>query len=125
VGRDSRATSAEFQAAFIEGLISTGCNVLDIGLSRLQCCTGRQYHFQTDGGAAITASHNPAGWNGLKLAVGLSMTTNSEQLREIYRVIESEEFVSGRGKVTETPIDDAYIEDIVSGCASKASRRFY
>lgn len=113
-GRDSRATSADFEVALIEGMVSTGCDVLDIGLSTTPMLYWAQYHFETNGGAAVTASHNPAGWNGVKLAVGYSMTTNSEQLREIYRIIESEDFVSGQGKVTEAPIDDDYIADIVS-----------
>lgn len=112
VGRDSRATSAEFEKALIEGLLSTGCDVLDIGLSTTPMLYWAQYHFQTPGGAAVTASHNPAGWNGVKLAVGYSMTTNSEQLREIYKIIEDEDFATGEGKVEETPIDDAYIADI-------------
>jgi phosphomannomutase / phosphoglucomutase len=112
VGRDSRATSAEFEIALIEGLTSAGCDVLNIGLSTTPMLYWAQYHFETSGGAAVTASHNPAGWNGVKMAVGYSMTTNSEQLREIYQIIESEQFVEGSGKVTETPIDDAYIEDI-------------
>lgn len=112
VGRDSRATSAEFEKALIEGLLSTGCDVLDIGLSTTPMLYWAQYHFQTPGGAAVTASHNPAGWNGVKLAVGYSMTTNSEQLKEIYKIIEDEDFATGEGKVEESPIDDAYIEDI-------------
>jgi phosphomannomutase/phosphoglucomutase len=113
VGRDSRATSAEFETALIEGLTSTGCDVIDIGLSTTPMLYWAQYHFDTTGGAAVTASHNPAGWNGVKLAVGYSMTTNSEQLREIYRIIETREFEKGSGKVDEIPIDDAYIEDII------------
>lgn len=113
VGRDSRSTSSEFEAALIDGLLSTGCDVLGIGLSTTPMLYWAQYHFQTLGGAAVTASHNPAGWNGVKLAVGYSMTTNSEQLREIYQIIENEDFATGAGKVTEAPVDDAYIEDIV------------
>jgi phosphomannomutase / phosphoglucomutase len=113
VGRDCRTTSADFEIALIEGLKSTGCEVLDIGLSTTPMLYWAQYYFQTEGGVAVTASHNPAGWNGVKLAVGYSMTTNSEQLREIYQIIESEEFAEGSGKANETPIDDAYIEDII------------
>src|SRR5207249_9322794 len=113
VGRDSRATSADFEIALIEGLTSTGCDVLDIGLSTTPMLYWAQYHFETKGGAAVTASHNPAGWNGVKLAVDYSMTTNSEQLREIYSIIEKEDFARGSGNVTEAAIDDAYIEEVI------------
>lgn len=61
----------------------------------------------------VTASHNPAGWNGVKLAVGYSLTTNSEQLREIYQLIEREDFVKGEGLVISSPIDDLYVADLV------------
>ncbi|MGH9958561.1 MAG: phosphomannomutase/phosphoglucomutase, partial [Pyrinomonadaceae bacterium] len=113
VGRDSRSTSAELEKALIAGLISTGCNVIDIGLSTTPMLYWAQYYFKTTGGAAVTASHNPAGWNGVKLAVGYSMTTNSAQLREIYQVIESEDFQKGSGTARDVPVDDLYIEDIV------------
>jgi phosphomannomutase / phosphoglucomutase len=113
VGRDSRSTSEEFEKALIAGLISTGCNVIDIGLSTTPMLYWAQYHLKTTGGAAVTASHNPAGWNGVKLAVGYSMTTNSAQLREIYQIIESEDFQTGSGTARDVPVDDLYIEDIV------------
>lgn len=113
VGFDSRATSQVFETALVEGLVSTGCHVLRIGLSTTPMLYWAQYHFNSPGGAAVTASHNPAGWNGVKLAVGLSMTTNSAQLREIYRIIEEEKFVTGSGSVKDEPVDDLYIADIV------------
>lgn len=113
VGRDSRSTSEVFEKALIDGLVSTGCHVLQIGQSTTPMLYWAQYHFDSKGGAAVTASHNPAGWNGVKLAVGFSMTTNSAQLQEIYKLIEEEKFVTGEGSVEDTPIDDLYIADIV------------
>lgn len=123
VGRDSRATSAEFEAAFIDGLVSTGCDVVDIGLSTTPMLYWAQFHFETLGGVAVTASHNPAGWNGVKLAIGYSKTTNQDDLREIYRIIESEEFVNGKGGVTESPVDDEYISDLVKRVKIKGKPR--
>lgn len=113
VGRDSRATSADFAAAFISGLKTSGCNVIDIGLSTTPMLYWAQFYFDSIGGAAITASHNPAGWNGVKLAVGFSKTTNSAQVQEIYQIIEQEDFERGEGSVAEVSIDDAYIQDLV------------
>lgn len=113
VGRDNRSTSEEFSKAFVRGLISTGCEVLDIGLSTTPMLYWAQFHFKSIGGAAITASHNPAGWNGVKLAVGYSQTTNSEELQQIYKIIEEEDFITGTGRGSETPIDQAYISDLI------------
>lgn len=113
VGRDSRSTSKEFSSSFIRGLMSTGCEVLDIGLSTTPMLYWAQFHFESIGGAAITASHNPAGWNGVKLAVGYSQTTNTEQLKEIYDIIKEETFTKGTGSERKSPIDEDYIADLI------------
>jgi phosphomannomutase/phosphoglucomutase len=112
-GRDSRATSADFHKALVAGIVSTGCEVLDIGMVTTPMLYWSQYHFQTTGGAMVTASHNPAGWNGVKLAVGYSLTTNSEQIQEIYELAEKEDFVNGEGRVVPAPIDDLYVADLI------------
>ena len=66
-GRDIRASSPSLQAALNRGLAEAGAEVIDIGL----CCTEEVYfataHFGAGGGLMVTASHNPADWNGLKL----------------------------------------------------------
>ena len=113
VGRDSRATSPAFETAFIDGLVSSGCNVVDIGLSTTPMLYWAQFNFETPGGAAVTASHNPAGWNGLKLAVGYSKTTNPHDLQEIRQIIEQESFANGKGKATKSSVDDQYVADLV------------
>jgi phosphomannomutase / phosphoglucomutase len=113
VGRDCRGTSELFQKALIDGLLATGLEVLDLGMVTTPMLYWAQFHHKTLGGAMVTASHNPAGWNGVKLAVGYSLTTNSEQLKEIYQLIEKEDFAKGHGKATPAPIDDEYVADLV------------
>lgn len=112
-GRDSRATSAQFHKALMEGLVSTGCEVLDVGMVTTPMLYWAQYYFQTLGGAMVTASHNPVGWNGVKIAVGYSLTTNSAQIQEIYDSVQREDFVKGQGRVISAPIDDAYVADLL------------
>lgn len=118
-GRDSRATSLRFHAALVAGLVSAGCEVVDVGLVTTPMLYWAQFHFQTPGGAMVTASHNPAGWNGVKLAVGYSLTTNSEQLRQIYRLIEFEDFVKGAGRLVPASIADAYVADLTKRISIK------
>lgn len=122
-GRDSRATSEQFHKALVAGLMSTGCEVLDVGMVTTPMLYWSQYRFETLGGAMITASHNPNGWNGVKLAVGYSLTTNSQQIREIYELIEREDFVKGQGRVLPSPIDDAYVADVVKRVKIKGHPR--
>jgi len=67
VGRDMRLESPMLAAALIDGLIGSGADVVDIGL----CGTEEVYfgtvHHGADGGIMVTASHNPKGYNGMKL----------------------------------------------------------
>ena len=67
VGRDMRLTSEEFADAVIEGLIDAGVEVLDIGLCGTEMVYFATSHLNADGGIMVTASHNPADYNGLKL----------------------------------------------------------
>ncbi len=114
VGRDSRATSNELALALIEGLLSTGRAVIDIGLSTTPMVYWAQYHFQALGAASVTASHNPAGWNGVKLAVGYSITTNRAEIEELYQIISSDSATSGSGSIRNAEIADPYTADLLS-----------
>ena len=67
VGRDMRLTSNEFADAVIRGLMDAGVEVLDIGLCGTEMVYFATSHLGADGGIMVTASHNPADYNGLKL----------------------------------------------------------
>ena len=69
VGHDYRSYSEEVKKNFIEGLISTGCNVEDIGLCLSPTIYFSQFDLNTDAVAMITASHNENGWTGIKLSL--------------------------------------------------------
>ena len=114
VGNDARATSESFSAQMVRGLTESGINVVDIGTVTTPMSYWAQYHFNVPGLAMITASHNPAGWNGLKLGTGLSKTLLPDEITELYSLIEKEAYVSGKGVARKENIADAYIADIVS-----------
>ena len=67
VGRDIRLSSAELTDAVCKGLIEAGVEVLDIGLCGTEMVYFATDHLKADGGIMITASHNPADYNGLKI----------------------------------------------------------
>src|SRR5210317_147276 len=67
VGRDMRLTSDEFADAVIRGLTDAGIEVLDIGLGGTEMVYFATSELKADGGIMVTASHNPADYNGLKL----------------------------------------------------------
>ncbi len=66
VGRDARLTSADYTAALIAGLRSTGCDVIDIGMVPTPLMYFAVAYLNADGGAVVSASHNPPEFNGLK-----------------------------------------------------------
>lgn len=87
VGRDMRLTSSEFADAVCRGLIDAGVEVLDIGLCGTEMVYFGVTHLQADGGIMITASHNPADYNGLKLvreaARPISADTGLQEIRHL------------------------------------------
>ncbi len=111
VGRDVRLSSNILRDALIEGIISTGIDVVDIG----ECPTPLQYfsifHLILDGGIMITGSHNPPEFNGFKITVGKE-TIYGQEIQEIRKIVESgERRVKGEnGEVEYCDIIPHYIE---------------
>ncbi len=113
VGRDCRETSPKFSELFIQGITSTGCDVIDIGT----CPTPVLYfsipHLSLGGGAMITASHNPPEYNGFKLMSGLD-SIHSDGLQDIRRIIEKKEYVTGTGSVKKIDVITPYKDNILN-----------
>ena len=86
VGSDARASSGRFHQIAITNLNAAGIKVIDIGTVTTPMSYWAQYYFNTLGLVMITASHNPAGWNGLKLGTGLSKTLLQEEISELYKI---------------------------------------
>lgn len=113
LGYDCRLSSEEFKDVMISGLTSSGIHVINIGLSLVQMMYWSQYHFKTNGGIFISASHNPKEFNGMKMAVGFSNTMVTDEIQELRQITEKEKFVEGEGSVTEADIKDDYFLDIL------------
>lgn len=98
VGRDARLSSKELSRAFNAGLMGTGCEVIDIGLVTTPMVYFAVRHLQTAGGVVITASHNPAQYNGLKLRKG-ALPFDGEDIQALRRLAETGPFLEGRGRL--------------------------
>ncbi len=87
VGRDTRRSSSAFRAAVIAGLLSTGSEVIDIGMCPTPLISFAVRELGAEGGISITGSHNSARWNALKF-IGpdgaLLNAAKSEELLDIY-----------------------------------------
>jgi phosphomannomutase/phosphoglucomutase len=114
LGRDCRLHSERIGAAVLRGLLESGLEVTDIGM----CATPLLYfsvnHWDMDGGVMITASHNPAEDNGLKICVGKS-TICGPDLRKIGEMVEERDFVAPAvGHLTRRPVLDEYVDYVTA-----------
>jgi phosphomannomutase len=113
VGRDMRETSPALKAAVIRGITEMGARVIDIGE-----CTTSLFNFavsstpEVDLGVMVTASHNPADYNGLKVSQATSQPISGKELLELVR----EEFPPAEtvGTVREEQVVDRYLEKALS-----------
>ncbi len=112
IGRDVRLSSERIRDALIEGIISTGCDVIDLGLVPTPVFYFSAFQYAKNAGIMITGSHNPPEFNGFK--IGLNKTTiYGEEIQTLRKIIESEKFVSGKGKVSSLNPTPDYINMIL------------
>ena len=101
VGHDYRSYSEKVKKNFINGLLSTGCDVEDIGLSLSPTVYLSQFKLNSDAVAMITASHNENGWTGIKMGIEKGLTHCKEEMSELKDIVLNEKFLSGKGKYKE------------------------
>jgi phosphomannomutase / phosphoglucomutase len=112
VGRDNRLHSPDLQKAFIEGLLETGCNVTNIGISPTPFIYYSVCKYNFDGGINITASHNPKEYNGIKIVSKNAHSICGDDLQDVLTIIQKEEFAQGKGEYKDMEIFEEYKEDI-------------
>jgi len=78
-------------------LISTGCNIEDIGLSLSPTVYFAQFNLNTDAVAMITASHNENGWTGVKMGIKKGLTHAPEEMKELKDLTLNKKFIKGKG----------------------------
>jgi phosphomannomutase / phosphoglucomutase len=113
IAGDARLSTPEFKAEFTRGLLETGLDVIDIGIAATPVLYFSIWKLNTDGGVVITASHNPAEYNGIKMNLGLG-SVFGEQIQEILKIIQTNDFEHGSGTRSEDDtLDDIYMDYIV------------
>jgi len=97
VGHDYRSYSEEIKLALKKGLISTGCNVEDIGLSLSPTVYFAQFNLDADAVAMVTASHNENGWTGVKMGIKKGLTHAPDEMKELKDITLNQKFIKGNG----------------------------
>src|SRR5262245_40101645 len=117
VGYDVRPSSPDLAAALRESLVGSGVDVVDIGMCGTEQVYFATFHLALDGGVMVTASHNPADYNGLKLvreqAKPLSADTG---LKDIERIVLGESFAAatGKGRQERVSIEADFVKHVLS-----------
>ncbi len=93
IGRDARISGEMIQNLVQNSLISLGINVVDLGLSTTPTVELMVKEYNASGGIVITASHNPAEWNALKLLDKNGEFLNSQSGEEIIKISENDSYV--------------------------------
>lgn len=114
LGYDCRSSTPELSRAFLEGLKSTGCHVTVVGMVTTPLLYFSTCRFDFDGGAMITASHNPKEYNGVKLVGRAAHSICGEDLQDVLHLIQNEDFEKGEGSEEAMDPFPAYLEKINS-----------
>ena len=97
LGRDVRLSSERIAKALAEGILSTGLDVVDVGVVPTPVLYFSIVQLKTDGSVMVTGSHNPIEFNGLKMNEG-ALSLYGDDIQSLRILIEKEDFVRGRGK---------------------------
>jgi phosphomannomutase/phosphoglucomutase len=111
VARDGRLSGPYLQEAMIDGITSTGCDVLDIGAVPTGVLYYAAHELAAGSGVMITGSHNPPDYNGFKIMVG-GDPIHGVELKDFYRRITEGDLQAGAGSVQQENVVPRYIERI-------------
>src|SRR3990170_3264568 len=97
VGQDNRLSSADLKAGFVDGVRAAGVDVVDVGLVTTPILYFATAHWQLDGGATVTGSHNPIEYNGVKMVHRGAAPLTEEEIQELRRMAEAGDVERGAG----------------------------
>ena len=114
VGHDYRSYSEDIKKALINGLISTGCHIEDIGLSLSPTVYFAQFNLNSDAIAMVTASHNENGWTGVKMGIKKGLTHAPEEMSELKEITLNKKFIDGKGSLKKIDnFKNVYSNDLI------------
>ena len=111
IGRDGRLSGKEISGYLIQGILKTGCNVIDIGMVHTPLLYFATFKGNTGNGVMVTGSHNPKNYNGFKIVLDRSSLKKKEILL-LKKRIEDDNFLTGKGKLSNQSFDQKYIEEL-------------
>src|SRR5438876_5336028 len=114
LGMDNRATSPPLKEAFGEGVLSTGLEMVDIGVNHTPLLYFATAHWKLDGGATVTGSHNPVSDNGVKMVHAGAAPLTEEEIQGLLSTIRADDFARGAGSRTRRDPREEYFGAITA-----------
>ncbi len=114
LGMDNRTSSPPLKEGFTAGVLSTGVDVVDIGVNHTPLLYFATAHWQLDGGATITGSHNPVSDNGVKMVHAGAAPLSEEEIQGLLAAIRSGDFERGSGRRTRRDPREPYFDAITA-----------
>jgi len=108
VGRDGRLSGPELSQALARGLRASGVDVHDIGMATTPMAYFAAHHLGCGSAVAVTGSHNPPDYNGLKMVVA-GTTLSGEAVQGLRARIERDDFAAGSGAYGTVEVREAYL----------------
>ncbi len=112
LGRDNRPSGTMLSAALIDGLVSTGATVIDVGLLPTPVLYFAIVHTKADGGLQVTGSHNPPEFNGFKMVLD-GLPLSGDDIQGLLKRIQEDRFETGKGERRTADVLQAYQDEIV------------
>lgn len=109
VSYDNRVSGETLVENLMKGLVSTGINVIFIGMTTTPVLNYATINFNIEAGIIVTASHNPANENGFKLFSNDFLHLKHQELEKVYELIKTKKFIFGKGTIIYKSINDSYI----------------
>jgi phosphomannomutase/phosphoglucomutase len=110
IGRDNRRTSLDLASGFCIGALSTGCEIVDIGLSTSPLLYFAVNELNCDGGLMVTGSHNPMWSNGFKLSKPGYQTLVGPEIKSLFSLIKNQEFDQDVGSYKTGDATEQYLQ---------------
>ncbi|MEW6331481.1 MAG: phosphomannomutase/phosphoglucomutase [Pseudomonadota bacterium] len=111
IGRDGRLSGPELSAALARGLARSGCDVVDVGMVPTPVVYFAIQHLGAGSGVAVTGSHNPPDYNGLKMVIG-GVTLSGDLIQKLRTRILDKKIVSGQGRISQADVRATYIDRV-------------
>ncbi len=116
VGSDGRLSSASIKNALVKGLLDSGRDVIDIGLAPTPLMYFATHTTSTQTGVMVTASHNPADYNGFKITLA-GKPLADDALLALQSRMEAGQFSSGAGRLAKQDVKSSYLDAVAGDIA--------